>query len=288
MSEERYRSFLENQGEGSIFVDTLENFTYANPAAESMFGVEPGQLVGMNFKEFLSPDQLKLVLDQTQLRVRGQKTSYELEITLKNKMKKTLLITATPQLTPTGQYLGAFSLFRDITERKYHEDQLRFYSMHDALTKIHNRAYFDTEAVRIQSSGIVPVAMLMIDVDDLKKVNDKQGHQVGDQLLIQTAGLLKSSIRKSDLVARIGGDEFVIVLMEATKTDATRVKRKIIDRLESHNKLHPELPIHLSIGVSVAEDQFDQSMLVKLADERMLKEKTKKKLAQYQRERGKV
>ena len=102
MSEERYRSFLENQGEGSIFVDTLENFTYANPAAESMFGVEPGKLVGMNFKDFLSPDQMRLVLDQTQMRIRGQKTSYELEITLQNNEKKTLLITATPQLTPWG------------------------------------------------------------------------------------------------------------------------------------------------------------------------------------------
>ena len=280
-SEERYRSFMENQGEGSIYMDLDETFIYTNPAADSLFGVEPGLLVGRNIREFLDEEQYKKVLEQTQIQTRGEKTSYELIIHRPDQTKRTLLITATPQISSDGKYLGTFNLFRDITERKIIEDRLRYYSMYDSLTNIHNRAFFDTEMNRLQTNLLYPVSIMIVDVDDLKRVNDLQGHAIGDEVLKRTASLLRSAIRSDDIVARIGGDEFAIIFPNTNSESVARMQKRIITSINTGNQESPTLPIYVSTGIATWVEGTDLSEMVRLADSRMFHDKAKKKKVNY-------
>jgi len=129
-SETLYRMLIENQGEGSGLVDAHENFLFANPAAEQIFGVPRGGLVGRNLREFTTPAQFAILQEQTKRRRAGEKGSYELEIVRPNGETRTLILTATPHLDTRGQFIGSFGVFRDITGRKRAQQAL---ARHDAI-----------------------------------------------------------------------------------------------------------------------------------------------------------
>ncbi len=124
-SEEWYRNLIENQGEGIGLVDGEERFVFTNRAAETIFDVEPGGLVGRGLDEFLDEDWQAVVLKQTETRRHGQTDTYELEIRRADNSRRRLLITATPRFDSHGEYLGSFGIFRDITDRIQIEEALR-------------------------------------------------------------------------------------------------------------------------------------------------------------------
>ncbi|MBS4058396.1 MAG: PAS domain S-box protein [Bacteroidales bacterium] len=117
-SKERYRTLIENQGEGVGLVDVDEVVTFANPAAEQIFGVQPGELLGKNLMEFVTPESMELIRQQTAKRAKNEKSSYEIEILGGDRVKRMILVTATPQFNEDGKHTGAFGIFRDITLQK--------------------------------------------------------------------------------------------------------------------------------------------------------------------------
>lgn len=124
-SEERYRTLIENQGEGTALVDECETFAFSNPAAEEIFGVARGGLVGRSLFEFVDPSCHVLVSEQTRERKAGRKSSYEVTIRRPDGQQRIILLTATPQCDEQGVYRGAFGVFRDITDRRRAEEELR-------------------------------------------------------------------------------------------------------------------------------------------------------------------
>ena len=125
-SEQRYRSLVENQGEGIGITDTKENFIFANPAAEAIYGVPSGNLVGRNLQEFLDDEGFALILEQTKIRQAGRKSTYEVEFSRADGDKRNLLVTATPRFDNDGQFTGTFGIFRDITNQKKSQEELLF------------------------------------------------------------------------------------------------------------------------------------------------------------------
>jgi PAS domain S-box-containing protein len=123
-SEQRYRLLIESQGEGICLVDENENLTFANPAADDLFGVPRGALTGHNLREFLMPQDFADILKETQRRRTGQTSTYESPILRADGQRRFLLVTARPRFDENGEFLGAFSIFRDITERKQAEEEL--------------------------------------------------------------------------------------------------------------------------------------------------------------------
>ncbi len=117
-SEERYRTLIENIGEGVAVVDPDEVISFANPAAEQMFGVGPGSLVGRNLRDHLSPESYQIAINQTKLRRKGDKTTYEMEVIRPDGQSVDCLVTATPQFDANGQFCGALGIFRNTTEAK--------------------------------------------------------------------------------------------------------------------------------------------------------------------------
>lgn len=163
-----------------------------------------------------------------------------------------------------------------ITRYQKTQNSLSDLSNRDKLTNLYNRLFFDTELERLDKSRQFPISIIMSDMDNLKEVNDTFGHSTGDQLLKDVALLLSLSFRLEDIIARIGGDEFVVLL---PTTDAPGVKiiiERMKNRIDAYNKKHSDLPIHISLGVSTAELGDSLHSHLKIADDLMYADKAGK------------
>jgi PAS domain S-box-containing protein len=143
-SEERYRTIVDNIGEGVGLVNAKDQFEFANIAAEKIFGVGPGGLAGMDLNQFVSQDQYELVQKQTSLRKNGIKSVYELDIQRPNKDVRTIIVTAVPLIDTEKGFVDTYGVFRDITERKQAEKALRYeqYLLHTLMNNVPDHIYF--------------------------------------------------------------------------------------------------------------------------------------------------
>jgi diguanylate cyclase (GGDEF)-like protein/PAS domain S-box-containing protein len=177
---------------------------------------------------------------------------------------------------------GFLVSFSDITLRKYAEDHLRYLSTRDALTGVYNRAYFEEEVSRLDRGRRFPVTVVMADVDDLKAVNDTYGHPAGDAVLRRTAAALLSSFRAEDTVARIGGDEFVVLVPLVDAQVAERVLERVRVKLAETDPAPLSDRWSVSLGAATAERSGDLGAALDSADKRMYEDKRRRCLANGQ------
>ncbi|HTX79708.1 MAG TPA: diguanylate cyclase [Longilinea sp.] len=174
---------------------------------------------------------------------------------------------------PNGNPVKLVGSCLDITARKLAEEKLRYLSTHDALTDLYNRGYFETEMDRLEHSRQFPISIVMADVDHLKETNDGKGHSAGDDLLKEVARVFTVSFRAEDMIARIGGDEFAVLLPNTGATAAENALRRVRRILQEHNKVHTDMPLQLSFGVSTAEKPSPLADVLREADTRMYADK---------------
>lgn len=277
-SEERYRMLVENQGEGSMIVDEKLRFEYVNMAAENILGASMKTLSQMSFYEFTDESGKKLLQKQVRERKKGRPSSYEMTIDRPDGESRHVIITATPRFDSQGVFIGSFAVVRDITERKEMEEELRYFSAHDRLTDLYNRFFFEEEMKRLERGRDFPVSMLVMDMDNLKVTNDTYGHLAGDALLKRLAKVLQDSFRGDDVISRIGGDEFAVILPRTRTEDLERSIQRLRDKIEDANaKGDKEEQIHLSIGGATAEVKMPLVHALEQADLLMYEEKRRKK-----------
>jgi len=202
------------------------------------------------------------------LRPGGDSRDCETTIRTKDSRERTMAWYAC-SLSGRGSPGGSVMLGWDVTERKRQEERIRHLRFHDALTGLYNRMFFEEEIDRLDVERQLPISIIMADVNGLKMVNDSMGYQRGDQLLKQTAGLLRENLRAEDIVARWGGDEFAVLLPQTSGEQAERICRRIREQSAQSCRDH-EIPVSLSLGAAVKSSP-DQRIkrVVREAEERM-------------------
>ncbi len=167
----------------------------------------------------------------------------------------------------------------DITARKKAERYLTYLGTHDVLTGLFNRAYFEEERDRLENGRRYPVSILIADLDGLKDANDSFGHAAGDELLRRAAEVLKASFRSEDVVSRIGGDEFAIILAETDEASGTSALERIQRLIELNNSFYQGPRLAISLGLATARRGAKLIDVQRLADDRMYQAKRQHKPA---------
>lgn len=163
----------------------------------------------------------------------------------------------------------------DITRRKQAEDSLKYISLHDSLTGLFNRFYFEEKMQQMDSCTANTAGLIICDIDGLKIVNDKMGHPAGDQLLVHCARVLKQSFRSDDIIARIGGDEFTIMITNCTMQDLESATARLRQAIIDYNRL-TELPFPLCMSIGMAfksSPEISMNQVFRQADNLMYTEK---------------
>jgi diguanylate cyclase (GGDEF)-like protein/PAS domain S-box-containing protein len=277
-SEKRYRDLIERQGGGVSIIDPNQKIIYMNPAGEDVFGVPRGSISGRSLQDFMDNEQFSFISKQSNLRQQGAESSFEISIHRPDNDERNLLITTTPRFDVNSQFLGSIAIFKDITQRKEQEDKLRYIGLHDTLTGLFNRTFFEDEIQRLEANGIYPVGIIIVDADGLKSVNDQLGHAMGDDFLIRAAKVLKKSVRGDDVVARIGGDEFAILMPHCDENILHQVLNRLETNIVNENDVNElNYILSLSAGGYTCNLRGTLRESIEKADARMYEIKNKKK-----------
>ncbi len=278
-----FAAVVEFSHDAIIGKDLDGNVMSWNRGAERLYGYSENEMLGKSISLLVPPghdDELPEILR----RVRSGELIDELETVRARKdgTKVNVSITVSPIRRADGTVIGASTIARDVTDRLRDREQLVFRAEHDALTGIHNRWRFERDlneqVGRARRYG-EQAALVMFDIDGFKQINDVHGHEAGDRILKEVGAMLKRRLRETDLVARIGGDEFTVLLPYAGASQAqavTEVLRKAIYEtniaLDNGTKLH----LSASVGAALIDPQTDgEAAVLAEADRAMYQDKAR-------------
>lgn len=283
-SEKHYRTLVEALGEGVVVTDLDNKIQYVNPAICSLLGYKKSELIGRNFEDFIPPSQWSKIKEHNRLRLKGENSSYELQIITRSGDNKIVRITGVPIKDDTGQAITTLGVVSDVTQVKELENKLLRQAREDALTGLYNRFYFNErikEEIERAARYEHNLTFIMIDIDNFKEINDRFSHLMGDKVLKEVGGVLKACVRESDLAFRYGGDEFLLVLPETSSKEAQQLVKRIQKKVKiaQKNSRFGKIEPILSFGIATWEPGSGKKWeeVLKESDLKMYQEKMKKK-----------
>jgi diguanylate cyclase (GGDEF)-like protein/PAS domain S-box-containing protein len=279
--EEKYRSLVESTNDSIYVVDRDFKYLFMNKKHAARLGFSANEYLGQEYGKFHNPEETELFTAKVDTVFAGGES-----ITHEYKSKKDgryFLLTLSPIKKEDGDVNAVTVVSKDITDYKIVEEKLHDLSLTDELTGLHNRRGFFTLAeqflklARRQKQGIY---MLYADLDNLKEINDTFGHKEGDLALIETANLLKRNYRDSDVIARIGGDEFAMIPIGTAKDNINIITSRFEKCIETYNSTsNREYKLSLSYGLAYFDPEKPCSLdeLLMQADKTMYEHKQHKK-----------
>jgi diguanylate cyclase (GGDEF)-like protein/PAS domain S-box-containing protein len=287
-SERHYRLVVENAQEGICVVQD-QVLRFVNQRHAELLGRSVADLVGCHIAEHTHPEDLARGLQNDRLRQAGggAEQDYDLRLLTRHRGVRWFRMSGTP-FTWEGRP-ATLNFFTDVTERRELEERIRHLAFHDALTNLPNRRLLldrlNLGVARSRRSG-AHGALVFLDLDRFKALNDRHGHEAGDRFLVEVSRRLRESVRETDTVARFGGDEFVVLLgdlpteLDAAREDVRRIARKLLDRLGEPYRLpgpdgaQVEHLSTASVGAVMFDDaDVDVDTLMSSADSAMYRAK---------------
>jgi len=270
-SEQQFKSLFENNPDGIIALDLAGQLTGANPATQKICGYSEAELRSRSLASLCVPEHLELMIQKLERTMRGRPQNFEAAIIHKNGARIELQIILVP-ISTDGEISGVYCIAKNITHRKQAEDLIQYMAYYDALTDLPNRRMFErqvSEQMNAADRTHTQIAVLFMDMDGFKIINDTLGHAVGDSVLKQVALRLKASIRDLDTVARMGGDEFIVCLPQIrNRDDAFPIADRILLELRKPFVIQGnEHYLSASIGMAFyPEDGVNAEDLIRRAD----------------------
>jgi len=270
-SEERHRRIVESSSD-AFLIRSGEIVIYVNPAALKLFRANhPGDLIGKRYLDLVHPDDRAISAEQLKKSIDENWVAPPREHRILALDGQVVHVESTGVSVKHRGETQAVGVYRDITERKRAEDKLRVIAaeleqmaLTDFLTNLYNRRYFmqrGAEEFKRATRNSQPLALLMLDIDEFKKVNDTCGHEAGDLTLQQVAAALKSSLRETDIIGRLGGEEFAVLLPNTSLEGADLLAERV--RLSVANTSFEMSPgevlistITISVGVAAFTDEM--------------------------------
>jgi len=268
-SEERMRKFAAASNEG-IYFHKNGILTDVNEALLAITGYARDEVIGHSTLEFVAPDWREAAAEYMR---EGREDPYEAEVI--HKKGHHIAVELVGKTLHVGGEAYRLGVLRDITARRHSEARIHYLAHHDMLTGLPNRAYLTERLGTIlalaRRHGTL-VAIMFIDLDNFKTVNDTLGHHVGDALLKEVAARIKQVLREADMVSRLGGDEFLVILADlAAPEDAAKVADKLLQTISAPIALQGrQLRVNASLGISVfPRDGDNADDLIRRADAAM-------------------
>jgi len=257
-SEGKLNLTLKSVGDGVITVDQEGTIEFMNPIAEDLTGWTQAEAQGKMFN-----DVFRIINEQTR-----EYLNSPIEQVFKDKeivalADNTILVskdgreipindTSSPIRNPAGKVIGAVIVFRDYTKKSQEHKEIVYLSYHDQLTGLFNRRFFEEELSRLDTRRNYPFSIIFADVNGLKTINDAFGHGHGDELIKTIASIIKTESRADDIVARTGGDEFIILLPKTHTVDAQKTIRRYKEKIERHKIMN--IGLSVSFGHAIKTD----------------------------------
>jgi len=237
---------------GVIIVDERTHIQELNPAAAELLNSSQGELLGKPIAEIFTDhhnliNNLHVIVEaKTEIKI-NQDRFFELQIT--------------PIINQSGEADGRIIMFYEISDRKKAEDELRRQVSIDPLTGVLNRRYFFTLAEKVFNHTRRlkrDLAILMVDIDDLKKVNQQHGHAIGDLTLVAIVNHLKKITRPEDILGRLSGEEFVVLMPEVSPETAEKIAGRLHQQISGHHLEIDNIPIDITISIGAASIDFEE------------------------------
>ncbi len=269
-----FEALYTNSTDAIVFINREYCIEDINQKFTEILGYEPDEIKGQSFKEKFIPDNDQDMMRLLEATMAGERLQIESTWPDKNSKQLEVIVKGVPVIID-DVVTGAYVIFIDITTRKEYENKLKYLSIHDSLTGVYNRAHFEAEMLRLEESEKdYPIGIIVVDVNKLKDINDTLGHGVGDRTLKACASALDTSIRKTDILARIGGDEFVIILPHTNRVEAQQIRKRINENVSRYRWSYDSVPLSISIGIGEA-DSINKSLIdvFKQADNEMYMDK---------------
>ncbi|HEX3026821.1 MAG TPA: HD domain-containing phosphohydrolase [Clostridia bacterium] len=275
---EKFRITITSIGDGVIATDEKGNITLLNEQAEKLTGWEQKDATGKPFDEVFN-----MISEETR-----EKRESPIPKVIKSGLilglaNHTALISkygaeysiadsAAPIKDRHGIIKGVVIVFRDVTEEKKRQEQISYISYHDSLTGLYNRRFFEEQLREIDTAENLPISIIMGDVNGLKVTNDAFGHAEGDRLLQRASDAIRAACRSDDIIARWGGDEFVVLLPKTEKSAAEDIVERIME-IEAQMKVGP-INVSVSFGCGVKKEESDNILkALKNAEDHMYENK---------------
>ncbi|HKL12931.1 MAG TPA: HD domain-containing phosphohydrolase [Halanaerobiales bacterium] len=269
------KALYKNSTEAIAILDKNHKVIDINKAFEKLFKYSLPEIKGKDMDNVMNMSKSNSANENITAKVlRGENIKKEGIRFDKNGKKIHCLIKGVP-VKDDGEIIGVYGIYEDITEQKEKENEIRHLSYRDHLTDAFNRTFFESELERLNTKKEFPLGLVMIDLNGLKLINDAYGHEKGDQFLIKTAEILKDIFNEKDIIARWGGDEFIILVSNSKQNNIEKLvtevkKQNILVTVKNNDKM----PLSLAVGFSIKRKEGKKiSTLFKEAEDMMYKDK---------------